>query len=104
MAGRVFLRFRMALLRSGIRPIMAALVFLCAANGAGYAEDHWVGSWAASQQLVEPRNSLPQADLTDVTLRQVVHLSIGGTELRVHVSNRYATAPLRVTSLHVAKP
>jgi len=83
---------------------MAALVFLCAANGAGYAEDHWVGSWAASQQLVEPRNSLPQADLTDVTLRQVVHLSIGGTELRVHVSNRYATAPLRVTSLHVAKP
>jgi len=97
---------------------MGALVFLCAANGAGYAEDRshpsaptpgapgttvWVGSWAASQQLVEPRNSLPQEDLRDATLRQVVHLSIGGAELRVHVSNRYGTAPLRITSLHVAR-
>src|SRR5215471_9559994 len=109
----------MAFLRSGIRPIMAALVFLCAANGAGYAEDRshpsaptpgapgtpvWVGSWAASQQLVEPRNSLPQEDLRDATLRQVVHLSIGGAQLRIHVSNRYGTAPLHITSLHVAKP
>ena len=87
-----------------MRPIAATLVFLCAAIGAGHAEDHWVGSWAASQQLVEPRNSLPQDDLHDATLRQVVHLSIGGAQLRVHVSNRYGTAPLHITSLHVAKP
>jgi lysophospholipase L1-like esterase len=83
---------------------MAALVFLCAANGAGHAEDRWVGSWAASQQLVEPRNSLPSDDLRDATLRQVVHLTIGGAQLRIHVSNRYGTAPLRITSLHVARP
>jgi lysophospholipase L1-like esterase/peptidoglycan/xylan/chitin deacetylase (PgdA/CDA1 family) len=54
--------------------------------------------------LVEPRNSLPQDDLRDATLRQVVHLSIGGAQLRVHVSNRYGTAPLHITSLHLARP
>src|SRR5256885_15674093 len=53
------------------------------------AQTHWVGSWAASQQLAEPKNSLAADDLTDVTLRQIVHLSIGGRELRVHLSNRF---------------
>src|SRR5579871_6803921 len=34
----------------------------------------WVGSWAASQQLVEPNNSAPAESLRDGTLRQLVHL------------------------------
>jgi lysophospholipase L1-like esterase len=38
-----------------------------------------------------------------VTLRQIVHLSIGGSELRVHLSNRFGTAPLHFTGVHIAK-
>src|SRR5260221_7609317 len=41
-------------------------------------EAHWVGSWATSQQLVEPGNALKADDLRDATLRQIVHLSVGG--------------------------
>ncbi|MBV9154699.1 MAG: SGNH/GDSL hydrolase family protein, partial [Acidobacteriaceae bacterium] len=67
------------------------------------AQNHWVGSWAASQQLVEPNNSIPADDLRDATLRQVVHLSIGGAEIRLHLSNRFGTAPLHFTSVHVAR-
>jgi lysophospholipase L1-like esterase len=65
---------------------------------------HWVGSWAASQQLVEPANALSAGELRDATLRQIVHLSLGGTEIRLRISNRFGTTPLHVTSAHVARP
>ena len=64
---------------------------------------NWVGSWATSQQLPEPQNSLSAEDLQDATLRQIVHLSVGGPELRVHVSNAFGTAPLHLTAVHVAR-
>jgi lysophospholipase L1-like esterase len=66
-------------------------------------QQRWVGSWASSQQLVEPRNSIPATDLKDVTLRQIVHLTIGGSELRLHLSNRYGTTPLHIASAHIAR-
>jgi lysophospholipase L1-like esterase len=53
---------------------------------------------------MEPKSSLSAEDLRDATLRQVVHLSIGGAELRLHLSNRFGTAPLRFTSIHIARP
>ena len=64
----------------------------------------WVGSWAASQQIPEPGNSLTPGDLHDATVRQIVRLSIGGTRLRVHISNAFGTEPLRFTSVHIARP
>jgi lysophospholipase L1-like esterase len=64
----------------------------------------WVGSWAASQQLAEPQNSLPPELLNDATLRQIVHLSVGGTALRVHLSNAFGHLPLHLSSVHVAHP
>ena len=65
---------------------------------------NWVGSWAAAQQVPEANNSLAPGDLRDATLRQVVHLSIGGETLRVHISNAFGTAPLEFTSVHIARP
>jgi lysophospholipase L1-like esterase len=65
---------------------------------------NWVGSWATSQQIPEPQNALAPDDLRDATLRQIVHLSIGGARLRVHLSNAFGTAPLHITSVHIARP
>jgi lysophospholipase L1-like esterase len=65
---------------------------------------NWVGSWAASQQLPEPQNSLPPELPNDATLRQIVHLSAGGAVLRIHVSNAFGFVPLRLTNVHVARP
>jgi lysophospholipase L1-like esterase len=70
----------------------------------GATPAHWVGSWAASQQVPEPANALPTDELRDATLRQIVHLSVGGAELRVHLSNAFGTAPLRIDSVHIARP
>ena len=65
---------------------------------------NWVGSWATAEQVPEANNSLPPSDLRDATLRQVVHLSIGGEALRVHISNAFGAAPLAFTSVHIARP
>jgi len=67
-------------------------------------QGNWVGSWAASQQIPEPANSLAPDDLRDATLRQNVHLSIGGPTLRVHLSNAFGTEPLHFAAVHIAKP
>jgi len=64
----------------------------------------WVGSWTTSEQVPEPNNSLAPGDLRDATLRQIVHLSIGGALRRVHVSNAFGTGPLHFTSVHIARP
>src|ERR1700743_716393 len=65
---------------------------------------HGVGSWAASQQVPETGNLLDPELMRDATLRQVVHLSVGGSQLRVRLSNAFGTQPLHLTSVHVARP
>jgi lysophospholipase L1-like esterase len=64
----------------------------------------WVASWGASQQIPEPQNALPAADLRDATVRQIFHLSVGGAALRVHVSNAFGTDALHFASIHIARP
>ncbi len=64
----------------------------------------WVTSWGASQQIPEPQNALPPDDLRDATVRQIFHLSVGGSALRVHLSNAFGTEALHFTSVHIAHP
>ncbi len=64
----------------------------------------WVGSWAASQQVPETQNSLDPELMRDATLRQIVHLTVGGGQLRVRMSNAFGTAPLHLSAVHVARP
>src|SRR6185369_13161295 len=88
----------------GARSILLLLLLQALLVASSVSQTHWVGSWASSQQLVEPHNSFPAADLQDATLRQIVHLSIGGPRLRVIISNRFGTAPLHFTGVHIARP
>lgn len=67
----------------------------------------WVGSWACSQQAPEPQNNQPGADaslLTDATVRQIVHLTLGGTSVRLHLSNAFGNQPLSIDSVEIARP
>jgi lysophospholipase L1-like esterase len=92
-------------------PKTQALVLLLLLASCAWAKDKpavkapvWVASWAASQQIPEPQNALPADDLRDATVRQIVHLSVGGSVLRVHLSNEFGTEALRFTSVHIARP
>jgi hypothetical protein len=66
------------------------------------ANGHWVGTWACGPQLTEVGN-LPPIPLTNSTLRQFVHVTIGGQHLRVRFSNAYGgTNSFTIESAHVA--
>ena len=82
----------------------AATSLLAQTAGPALPAQNWVGSWAASQQIPEPQNSLAPDDLRDATLRQIVHLSVGGPVLRVHLSNAFGSLPLHLLSVHIARP
>ncbi len=92
-------------LRASLLVVVPVFFLLSLATAApGQAQTSWIGSWTASQQRPEPNNSLTADDLRDATLRQIVHLSIGGAEVRVHLSNRFGATPLHLTTVHIARP
>lgn len=70
---------------------------------AGNAAEHWVGSWASAQQVPEPQNSLADADFSDTTLREHFRLSLGGSHLRVRLSNLFGTQPLVIDAATIAR-
>ena len=88
--------------------LVLTAAFLLAAGRAEAAKTAppqiWITTWGASQQIPEPWNALPPADLRDATLRQIVHISVGGVTLRVHLTNVFGTEPLHFTSVHIARP
>jgi lysophospholipase L1-like esterase len=55
-------------------------------------------SAAAAQTFAPP----PYIQFTNQTLRQIVHASIGGSKVRVVLSNAYGTAPVTVGAAHIA--
>lgn len=64
-------------------------------------EQHWVTTWGCGPQLTEPGN-LPPAPLANSTLRQFVHVTLGGKRVRVRLSNAYGTSPVKIQLAHVA--
>jgi lysophospholipase L1-like esterase len=64
------------------------------------APDHWVGTWATAPVGVD--NKSPLLGAADTTLRQIVHVSIGGALARVELSNEFGTEPLTIGAAHLA--
>jgi lysophospholipase L1-like esterase len=60
-----------------------------------------VGTWGCGAQLTESSN-LPLAPLANSTLRQFVHVSLGGKHLRARFSNAFGTNSVTMNSVHVA--
>jgi len=83
--------------------IWLGLVWLCIFANASFAQARWVASWATSPQEAGDESVLKADELKSGTLRQIVHLSLGGPLVRVHLSNRSGAEPLHFTALHLAK-
>jgi lysophospholipase L1-like esterase len=62
----------------------------------------WVGTWASSP-LLDGHAKPAEAALTRATLREVVHVSIGGDMVRVRFSNLYGTSPLVIGAAEIAQ-
>src|SRR5262249_51139904 len=85
--------------------------------------ERWIGTWSTSE-VGRPQTPPPPAPVLlplgpnqcpppapapstfvhfkDQTLRQIVHTSIGGANLRVVLSNKYGTAPLTIGAAHIS--
>jgi lysophospholipase L1-like esterase len=80
------------------------------APGAAHRAAHWVDSWVSMPQLTEPGNlppapfTQPNLVLADSTVRQTVHVSVGGQLIRLRVSNAFGGTALPVTAVSVALP
>jgi len=62
----------------------------------------WVGTWAASPQAPLGGPIAPALTFDDVTLRQIVHTSVGGSALRVRISNTFGDRDLAIGAARVA--
>jgi len=63
---------------------------------------HWVGTWASSPQLADSTEQHVPG-FVDCTLRQIIHVSVGGAKIRVRLSNAFGKTALTIASVHVAK-
>ena len=91
-------------LRLALALALAGLLQALPGGAAAVQSPRWVATWAASQQLVEPRNLPPAPAFTDTTIRQLVRVSIGGRQIRVRFSNAFGNAPLTLHGAHIARP
>ena len=58
----------------------------------------WIGTWASAPVYADDNQSFEND-----TLRQVVHVSVGGTQVRVRFTNRFGAAPLVIGGASVAQ-
>lgn len=91
----------------GLRLLFSLLLTASLALAAPSAEasGRWVASWAASPVVgsVIPWSDCPAGTgLTDQTVRNVVFVSVGGSQVRVRLTNAFGTTPLRVGHATVA--
>lgn len=77
---------------------VAALSILMAVP-AFAAKDHWVASWGAAS-VKGAGETIPEGG---VTYRNVIHMSLGGSQVRLTFSNRFNTEPLTIGAVSVAK-
>lgn len=61
----------------------------------------WVGTWATA--VAVPQAGPPAQGFTDTTLRQRMHVSVGGEVVRLRLTNVHGTRPLVVTAT-LARP
>ncbi|HEY1964989.1 MAG TPA: SGNH/GDSL hydrolase family protein [Acidobacteriaceae bacterium] len=60
----------------------------------------WIGTWAAAPQPPTPGHL---QSFRNQTLRLIVHTTVGGTRVRIKISNTFGDHPLLVGGAHIAR-
>jgi lysophospholipase L1-like esterase len=91
----------------GVRIVASVLLFLalfvCNDVATAHGQENgtrWIGTWAAAPQPFMPGGL---KTFRNQTLRLIIHTSIGGTRLRIRLSNTYGDGPLLIGGAHVAQ-
>lgn len=68
-------------------------------SAAPASSGQWVGTWSAPAAAAEPQT---RRGFSDMSIRNVVHTSVGGTRARIHLSNLFGSHPLTVSHATLA--
>ena len=86
--------------RQAIKILSLALV-LATSSSVAFAQKVWKGSWATAVEWTG-KGDMPKESLSNRSCRQVVHVSFGGEELRVKLSNEQSKEPVEIKSVYIA--
>ncbi|MGB6743239.1 MAG: SGNH/GDSL hydrolase family protein [Terracidiphilus sp.] len=85
----------------GFASLPVFLLGMGAANCAQAAENaQWAGAWATSP--MQAQGGFGVRPFAATTLREIVHISNGGEQIRVRFTNEYGTDPLTIGDAHAA--
>ncbi len=90
--------WRVALLM--VLPILMS----CASKTAVNTPDpvkQWTGTWATAVEK-PGQGDMPKASLSNRSLRQIIHVSIGGETMRLKLSNVQSTTPVDIKGVYIA--
>jgi len=90
-------RLAAALLCAAIAPWIA--VVASAQSGSAPDGSAWVATWGAAMMATRAGRA---PDFSGQTLRQIVHVSLGGEQARVWFSNRFGTEPITIGAADIA--
>lgn len=91
------------MLKHCIRFAALAVLFAALGTAAGaqsVPQPQWVGTWATAAMLAD--GGFNVRPFSGVTLREIVHISVGGPQIRVRFTNAYGADPLTIGDAHVA--
>ena len=80
--------------------VMFLPIAFAQARAATPPQEHWVGTWATAPYAAS--NADGTFGAADTTLRQIVHVSLGGSRVRIVLSNEFGVDPLTIGAAHVA--
>ena len=81
--------------------IITSALALLAAIGL-QAQTKWTATWATAIEAPLAESDMPKTSMTNSTLRQVIHVSIGGDKLRMQLSNEKSQQPVEIKSVYIA--
>jgi hypothetical protein len=65
--------------------------------------ESWVATWAASPEPADDDPNQPILNLQDQTVRERVRISVGGSRVRICLTNEYGSSPILVGSVRRRK-
>ena len=88
------------MIRKVIR-IFYMTIFLAGMAQFANAQQVWKGTWATAVEYTG-QGDMPKESLSNRSCRQVVHVSFGGKELRMKLSNEFSKEPVEIKSVYLA--
>lgn len=87
-----------------IRNCVAICFFLFVPKLVTASTNAWIATWATSPQSGTPNPREPLLSIDDQTVRERVHASIGGNQVRLRFSNEFGSSALLIGAATVAIP